>query len=140
MLYLLCVFIGFLLGVIITCILLAPKNLKTYQAISGQAEDAFKQNISAAKAAYKARTAELEGEQPEPTASDEAVEAEKQAIIQEIRDRFERKEPLTEEEYLYTIRDYQPDTDSDAVLEEYLKEYREYCEALSLTAEKGADA
>ena len=137
MLYLLCVFGGFLLGVIITCILLAPKNLKTYQAISGQAEDAFKQNISAAKAAYKARTAELEGEQP---ASDEAVEAEKRAIIQEIRDRFERKEPLTEEEYLYTIRDYQPDTDSDAVLEEYLKEYQEYCEALSLTAEKGADA
>ncbi len=137
MLYLLCVFIGFLLGVILTCILLAPKNLKTYQAISGQAEDAFKQNISAAKAAYKARTAELEGEQP---ASDEAVEAEKRAIIQEIRDRFERKEPLTEEEYLYTIRDYQPDTDSDAVLEEYLNEYREYCEALSLTAEKGAEA
>lgn len=44
---------GYFVGVILTCILLAKKNLQTYQAISDKTENSFKSNVALAKVAYK---------------------------------------------------------------------------------------
>ena len=52
--YLIAGFIGFMLGTIITCILLAKKNLERYQQISNSVEE----NIRIAKNTYKAMTDE----------------------------------------------------------------------------------
>lgn len=52
--YLLCALGGFLFGVVITCFLLAKKNLETYHKISQVASDNMKKNISMAKGTYYA--------------------------------------------------------------------------------------
>lgn len=52
--YLLCALGGFLFGVVITCILLAKKNLERYQRISKSASENMKKNISMAKGTYNA--------------------------------------------------------------------------------------
>ena len=75
--YILCAFGGFLFGVIITCILLAKKNLETYQRISTKTESSFKQNVQLAKSAYKAYVNEALGETDgEPETTSEAEEEE----------------------------------------------------------------
>ena len=45
--------LGFLLGVIATCVLLAKKNLERYNKISDHVENSFKDNYQAAKNFYE---------------------------------------------------------------------------------------
>lgn len=51
---------GYFVGVLLTCILLAKKNLQTYQAISEKTESSFKNNVALAKVAYKSYVEEYE--------------------------------------------------------------------------------
>ena len=53
--YLLAGFIGFLLGTVLTCVLLCKKNLEAYTQISKNASSSLSNNIEAAKAMYKAQ-------------------------------------------------------------------------------------
>lgn len=46
-------FIGFLIGVVMSCILLAQKNLKYKEKIENNVTDNFNNRLSMAKAAYK---------------------------------------------------------------------------------------
>ena len=52
--YILCTFGGFLFGVVITCILLAKKNLERYEKMSKAANETMKNNIDMAKGTYNA--------------------------------------------------------------------------------------
>ena len=54
MAYILCVLGGFLFGVVITCILLAKKNLERYEMMSKAANETMKNNIALAKGTYNA--------------------------------------------------------------------------------------
>lgn len=73
--YLLAGFIGFMFGVVITCILLAKKNLEAYQAISKKTENNLKTNIELAKGAYKAYLNDLDGEEEESDVTDETEDS-----------------------------------------------------------------
>lgn len=56
---------GFMIGVILSCILLAKKNLETAQRMGNNAVnvvDSFKQNLDTAKSVYKATIDEYESE------------------------------------------------------------------------------
>lgn len=53
-------FAGFLFGTVITCFLLAKKNLETYQNISQNVGSSVSQNIQVAKAVYNNSIAEYE--------------------------------------------------------------------------------
>lgn len=58
--YLVAGFVGFLIGVILSCILLAKKNLEAAQKIEDNVTDSVKQNYEAAKLVYRATVAEYE--------------------------------------------------------------------------------
>lgn len=58
--YLIAGFVGFLIGVILSCILLAKKNLETAQKIEDNVTNSVKQNYEAAKLVYQATVAEYE--------------------------------------------------------------------------------
>lgn len=85
--YILCALGGFLFGVVITCILLAKKNLETYQRISTKTESSFKQNVQFAKNAYKAYVNEALGETEEnPEAESEEDESDSEEESDDVPD------------------------------------------------------
>ncbi len=69
--------VGYFIGVILTCILLAKRNLETYQKLSSKTETSLKNNIALAKGAYKAYIKEYEeGSNGSDDVSDEEDEYE----------------------------------------------------------------
>lgn len=64
--YLIAGFVGFLIGVIISSILLAKKNLEAAQKIEGSVTNSVKQNFEAAKLVYQSAVAEYENGGAEP--------------------------------------------------------------------------
>lgn len=64
--YLIAGFVGFLIGVIISSILLAKKNLEAAQKIEDSVTNSVKQNFEAAKLVYQAAVAEYENGGAEP--------------------------------------------------------------------------
>ena len=53
-------FVGFLIGVILSCILLAQKNLEKYKQIETQVSDNVQGSLESAKAMYKGMVAAYE--------------------------------------------------------------------------------
>lgn len=94
--------VGYFIGVILTCILLAKRNLETYQKLSNKTETSLKNNIALAKGAYKAYIKEYEeGSNGSDNASDEEDEYETPDDIyfdehNEARDEQETEEDLAE--------------------------------------------
>lgn len=90
--YILCALGGFLFGVVITCILLAKKNLETYKQISISTENSFKKNIEAAKGAYKAYSKEIDkmySDTPDDDDPDESLEENGEEVEEETDDNEE---------------------------------------------------
>lgn len=58
--YLIAGFIGFLIGVIISCILLGKKQLEAAKNVENSVTNSVKQNFEAAKLVYQAAIAEYE--------------------------------------------------------------------------------
>lgn len=50
--YLICLIIGFFIGVILTCILLSKKNLEHYNNIKSEVEDRMNNAVNTYKASY----------------------------------------------------------------------------------------
>lgn len=53
--YLIAGFIGFIIGTVLTCILLCKKNLEVYTQISQKGMNSLSSNFETAKAMYKAQ-------------------------------------------------------------------------------------
>ncbi len=71
-------FVGFVLGCIVTNLLLIPKNLETYKAIEAKFSNSASDTISTAKALYKMQVDEYEnnavsGEESEQIVSEETL-------------------------------------------------------------------
>ena len=95
--------VGYFIGVILTCILLAKRNLETYQKLSNKTETSLKNNIALAKGAYKAYMKEYEegSNGSDSTSSDEEDEYETPDDIyfdehNKARDEQETEEGLAE--------------------------------------------
>lgn len=75
--YLVAGFIGFIIGTVLTCILLCKKNLETYAQISQNASSSMTNNIEAAKAIYKSQVEAYEnGEDVDTAPEDEEIKSE----------------------------------------------------------------
>ncbi len=74
--YLIAGIAGFLLGTVITCILLATKNFEKYKRIESQFSDNIQNQFDNAKAMYNGMVAAYENGDDEDEEDDEMSEAE----------------------------------------------------------------